>query len=146
MIAAAGLTRRFGSRVVVDNVSFEVGRSEIVALLGPNGAGKTTTRRMLAGLIAPSAGTVTIAGAQFGETGHELTQGLRHRPRQGDNRSPFQDKLHRGVLVFLEEPRRLLDLGGLFLRHHHGRPNRNHRPIPPSYHSTSTLRISLRVV
>jgi ABC-2 type transport system ATP-binding protein len=72
MIAAAGLTRRFGSRVVVDNVSFEVGRSEIVALLGPNGAGKTTTMRMLAGLIAPSAGTVTIAGTHFGETGHEL--------------------------------------------------------------------------
>jgi ABC-2 type transport system ATP-binding protein len=62
MIAATHLTRRFGSRVVVDDVSFEVGASEIVALLGPNGAGKTTTMRMLAGLIAPSAGQVTIAG------------------------------------------------------------------------------------
>jgi ABC-2 type transport system ATP-binding protein len=60
MIAAAGLTRQFGSRVVVDNVSFEVAPSEIVALLGPNGAGKTTTMRMLAGLIAPSAGQVFI--------------------------------------------------------------------------------------
>ena len=62
MIAAHGLSRRFGSRVVVDDVSFEVGRSEIVALLGPNGAGKTTTMRMLAGLIAPTSGTVTIDG------------------------------------------------------------------------------------
>ena len=62
MIAARGLTRRFGSRVVVDDVSFEVGRSEIVALLGPNGAGKTTTMRMLAGLIAPTSGSVTIDG------------------------------------------------------------------------------------
>jgi len=62
MISAAGLTRRFGARVVVDSVSFEVGRSEIVALLGPNGAGKTTTLRMLAGLIAPSEGTVAIDG------------------------------------------------------------------------------------
>jgi ABC-2 type transport system ATP-binding protein len=62
MIAAEGLTRRFGSRTVVDNVSFEVARSEIVALLGPNGAGKTTTLRMLAGLIAPSAGAVTLDG------------------------------------------------------------------------------------
>jgi ABC-2 type transport system ATP-binding protein len=62
VIAAHGLTRRFGSRVVVDDVSFEVGRSEIVALLGPNGAGKTTTMRMLAGLIAPTSGSVTIDG------------------------------------------------------------------------------------
>jgi ABC-2 type transport system ATP-binding protein len=57
--------RRFGSRVVVDDVSFDVGRSEIVALLGPNGAGKTTTLRMLAGLIAPTRGTVAIDGVQL---------------------------------------------------------------------------------
>ena len=65
MIVATHLTRSFGSRVVVDDVSFEVGRSEIVALLGPNGAGKTTTMRMLAGLIAPTAGQVTIAGVNL---------------------------------------------------------------------------------
>jgi ABC-2 type transport system ATP-binding protein len=62
MIAAAGLTRRFGSRTVVDDVTFEVARGEIVALLGPNGAGKTTTMRMLAGLIAPTRGTIAIDG------------------------------------------------------------------------------------
>jgi ABC-2 type transport system ATP-binding protein len=62
VIAAHGLSRRFGSRVVVDDVSFEVGRSEIVALLGPNGAGKTTTLRMLAGLIAPTSGAVASDG------------------------------------------------------------------------------------
>jgi ABC-2 type transport system ATP-binding protein len=65
VIVAAGLTRRFGSRVVVNDVSFEVGRSEIVALLGPNGAGKTTTLRMLAGLIAPTSGTVAIDGVRL---------------------------------------------------------------------------------
>jgi ABC-2 type transport system ATP-binding protein len=65
MITARGLTRRFGSRVVVDDVSFEVGRSEIVALLGPNGAGKTTTMRMLAGLIAPTSGSVAIDGVHL---------------------------------------------------------------------------------
>ena len=65
MISAERLTRRFGSRVVVDDVSFKVARSEIVALLGPNGAGKTTTLRMLAGLIAPSSGTVTIDGLRL---------------------------------------------------------------------------------
>jgi ABC-2 type transport system ATP-binding protein len=65
VISARGLTRRFGSRTVVDGVSFEVARSEIVALLGPNGAGKTTTIRMLAGLIAPTSGSVAIDGVQM---------------------------------------------------------------------------------
>ena len=60
MISASRLTRRFGARTVVDDVSFEVGRGEIVALLGPNGAGKTTTMRMLAGLIAPTSGAIAI--------------------------------------------------------------------------------------
>ena len=62
MISAQQLTRRFGSRAVVDDVSFDVSRSEIVALLGPNGAGKTTTLRMLAGLIAPTNGAIVIDG------------------------------------------------------------------------------------
>jgi ABC-2 type transport system ATP-binding protein len=65
VITAKGLTRRFGVRTVVKDVSFDVGRGEIVALLGPNGAGKTTTLRMLAGLIAPTGGTVAIDGVQL---------------------------------------------------------------------------------
>jgi ABC-2 type transport system ATP-binding protein len=62
VIDASRLVRRFGPRVVVNDVSFSVGRGEIVALLGPNGAGKTTTLRMLAGLISPSAGSIAIDG------------------------------------------------------------------------------------
>jgi ABC-2 type transport system ATP-binding protein len=65
VISARHLTRRFGSRTAVNDVSFEVARSEIVALLGPNGAGKTTTLRMLAGLIAPTSGSVAIEGRQL---------------------------------------------------------------------------------
>ena len=65
MIVAHDLTRRFGSRTVVNGVSFEVGRSEIVALLGPNGAGKTTTLRMLAGLIAPTSGSIVVDGVRL---------------------------------------------------------------------------------
>ncbi len=65
VIAASHLTRRFGVRTAVDDVTFDVGRSEIVALLGPNGAGKTTTLRMLAGLIAPTSGVVAIDGIRL---------------------------------------------------------------------------------
>lgn len=62
MLAAIALTRTFGSRVAVENVSFELKPGEVFALLGPNGAGKTTTLRMLAGLIAPTAGSVRLDG------------------------------------------------------------------------------------
>src|SRR5437870_1134446 len=65
MISATHLTRRFGTRVAVDDVSFDVARGEIVALLGPNGAGKTTTLRMLAGLIRPASGSVAIDGVRL---------------------------------------------------------------------------------
>jgi len=65
MISAQHLTRRFAARAVVADVSFEVSKSEIVALLGPNGAGKTTTMRMLAGLIAPTSGSVAIDGVSL---------------------------------------------------------------------------------
>jgi ABC-2 type transport system ATP-binding protein len=62
MLVATGLTRRFGSRTAVDEVSLTLEAGEIFALLGPNGAGKTTTLRMLAGLISPSAGGITVDG------------------------------------------------------------------------------------
>jgi len=60
LLVADRLTRRFADRVAVRDLSLSVASGEIVALLGPNGAGKTTTMRMLAGLIAPTAGRITI--------------------------------------------------------------------------------------
>ena len=60
MIRADGLTRSFGGRVVVHDVSFEVRAGEVVGFLGPNGAGKTTTIRMLLGLLRPSGGAVAV--------------------------------------------------------------------------------------
>jgi ABC-2 type transport system ATP-binding protein len=54
MIVAENLTRRFGDRIAVENLSLEIAEGEVFGFLGPNGAGKTTTVRMLAGLLAPS--------------------------------------------------------------------------------------------
>jgi ABC-2 type transport system ATP-binding protein len=56
------LTKRFGARVAVDDVSFEVAAGEVFGFLGPNGAGKTTTVRMLGTLISPTSGSATVAG------------------------------------------------------------------------------------
>jgi ABC-2 type transport system ATP-binding protein len=62
LLHADRLTRTFGSRVAVENLSLSVAAGEIVSLLGPNGAGKTTTLRMLAGLLAPTGGSILIDG------------------------------------------------------------------------------------
>ena len=61
-LEVAGLTKRFGDRVAVDDVSFTVAPGEVFGFLGPNGAGKTTTVRMLGTLIAPTAGSAVVAG------------------------------------------------------------------------------------
>ena len=63
VVETHGLTRKFGPLVAVDDVTFAIARGEIFGMLGPNGSGKTTTIRMLCGLLAPSAGGATVAGA-----------------------------------------------------------------------------------
>jgi ABC-2 type transport system ATP-binding protein len=62
VIAVRGLTKRFGTRTVVDNVDLTVRQGEIVGFLGPNGSGKTTTIRLICGLLTPDAGEGTVLG------------------------------------------------------------------------------------
>jgi lipopolysaccharide export system ATP-binding protein len=59
-LATRDLAKRYGERKVVDGVSLELARGEIVGLLGPNGAGKTTTFHMITGFIRPEHGTITL--------------------------------------------------------------------------------------
>jgi len=70
------LTKRFGARLAVDDVSFSVGAGEVFGFLGPNGAGKTTTVRMLATLIAPTSGRARVAGVTL-----EAANGVEVRKR-----------------------------------------------------------------
>jgi ABC-2 type transport system ATP-binding protein len=73
MIEVAGLTKRFGDQVAVDDLSFTGPAGQVTAILGPNGAGKTTTFRMLLGLARPSAGRALVDGRPYVEL---------ERPRQ----------------------------------------------------------------
>ncbi|MGE5073035.1 MAG: ABC transporter ATP-binding protein [Anaerolineae bacterium] len=62
MIRVEGLTKDYGARRAISNLSFEANQGEIVGFLGPNGAGKTTTMRILTGFMPPTEGTATVAG------------------------------------------------------------------------------------
>jgi branched-chain amino acid transport system ATP-binding protein len=65
LLQAAGLTRRFGGLAAVQNVSIELRRGEVHAVIGTNGAGKSTLVNMLSGELAPSDGTIRLAGADI---------------------------------------------------------------------------------
>jgi ABC-2 type transport system ATP-binding protein len=64
-ITVENLTKRFGSNVAVDDLSFEVPRGAVTGFLGPNGAGKTTTIRMILGLVRPTSGRSMVGGESF---------------------------------------------------------------------------------
>jgi len=68
VVETSGLTRRFGSITAVRDLTLQIAAGEVFGLLGPNGSGKTTTIRMLCGLLAPSAGTATVAGIEVTES------------------------------------------------------------------------------
>jgi ABC-2 type transport system ATP-binding protein len=80
MIQVQGLTKTYRGRAVVDGISFEAARGEIVGFLGPNGAGKSTTMRMLAGFLLPDAGTAKLAGHDVVEESLEARRCLGYMP------------------------------------------------------------------
>src|SRR6266480_6300080 len=65
VVAVRDLTKRFGSVVAVDALSFGLRAGTITGFLGPNGAGKTTTLRMLLGLVRPTSGTALVFGRRY---------------------------------------------------------------------------------
>jgi ABC-2 type transport system ATP-binding protein len=67
VLEVSSLTKRFGSLVAVDDLSFSAGEGRILGFLGPNGAGKTTTLRILLGLTVPTSGSATVEGTPYRE-------------------------------------------------------------------------------
>ena len=79
VLQVEGLTKTFGNRKVVDDVSFDVKRGEIFGYLGPNGSGKTTTIRLALGILRPDDGSVTILGSPPDRT---VLQGVGYLPEE----------------------------------------------------------------
>src|SRR5690606_35597659 len=80
MIEVQHLSRRYGELTAVDDVSFAIGRGEVVGLLGHNGAGKTTIMKMMTGYLEPSAGTIRIDDLRIGPDTAAIQQRIEYLP------------------------------------------------------------------
>jgi len=98
------LSRHFGPITAVDDVSFAVDRGGVLGFLGPNGAGKTTTMRMIAGFLAPSAGTAIVCGADVGQDPVAVKRHLGYLP---EGAPLYIDMTPAGFLDFIASVRRL---------------------------------------
>jgi len=89
IITLDSVSKRYGSRTIVDGLSFTVEAGEIVGFLGPNGAGKTTTMRMIAGFTAATSGRVSVAGYDMATENTAAAQHIGYLPE----RPPLYDTL-----------------------------------------------------
>jgi ABC-2 type transport system ATP-binding protein len=80
MIRVEGLTKNYGARVAVDNLTFHAEKSEILGFLGPNGAGKTTTMRILSGYMPPTSGLAEVAGFDVVDQSLEVRRRVGYLP------------------------------------------------------------------
>ncbi len=95
MIKVSDITKRFGSIVAVDGISFEVQRGEVLGFLGPNGAGKSTTMKMLTGFLKPDSGSAEVSGCDV------LTDpvGVRRRIGYVPENAPLYDDMTVGSFL-----------------------------------------------
>ncbi len=100
MIAVHNLTRRFGHLVAVDDISFSVGRGEVLGFLGPNGAGKTTTMRLITGFLAPTKGRIELCGFDLSTGGLEAKRRVGYLPEGAPG---YGDMTPAGYLGFIAE-------------------------------------------
>ena len=97
MIEVESLTKDYGTVVAVRDLSFQVGKGEVVGFLGPNGAGKSTTLRILAGFLGATSGRATVAGYDVAEESLEARRAIGYMPEA----SPLYPELRVGeYLIF----------------------------------------------
>ena len=104
MIKIQNLRKTFGEKVAVDNLSFEVGKGEVLGFLGPNGAGKSTTMRMITGYIMPDDGDAVIGGHSIVRNPEEAKTLIGYLP---ENAPSYPDMTVEGFLQFAAEVRGL---------------------------------------
>ena len=104
MIEIRNLTKRFGSLTAVDDVSFDVGRGEVLGFLGPNGAGKSTTMKMVTGFLAPDGGTIRIGGVDIAANPVDVKRWIGYLP---EGAPLYGEMTTRAFLQFIAEIRGL---------------------------------------
>jgi ABC-2 type transport system ATP-binding protein len=123
MIKVSGLTKDYGARRAIENLSFDAQQGEIVGFLGPNGAGKTTTMRILTGYMPPTDGEAIVAGYDVVEESLEVRKRVGYLP---ETVPLYNDMVVFDYLKFMGELRKIpkldervdevLDMVGLFDR------------------------------
>src|SRR6476659_6452530 len=104
MIKVENITKAFGPKVAVNNVSFTVERGEVLGFLGPNGAGKSTSMRMITGFIPPTDGKVTVGGFDIVNNPIPAKRLIGYLP---ENAPSYHDMTVNGFLSFCAEIRGL---------------------------------------
>jgi ABC-2 type transport system ATP-binding protein len=102
MIKVENLSKSFGPKLAVNDISFTVERGEVLGFLGPNGAGKSTTMRMITGFIPPSAGKVTVGGFDIANNPLPAKRLIGYLP---ENAPAYTDMTVEGFLNFCAELR-----------------------------------------
>lgn len=102
MIKVENLTKAFGPKVAVNNVTFTLERGEVLGFLGPNGAGKSTTMRMVTGFVPPTSGSIKIGGFDMLEQPIQAKQLIGYLP---ENAPLYADMTVWGFLNFAAELR-----------------------------------------
>jgi ABC-2 type transport system ATP-binding protein len=102
MIEARNLTKIFGQKLAVSDVSFTVERGEVLGFLGPNAAGKSTTMRMITGFLPPSSGTAVLGGDDIVEQSLSARRRIGYLP---ENAPAYPDMTVQGFLGFIAEIR-----------------------------------------
>ncbi|RYD32911.1 MAG: ATP-binding cassette domain-containing protein [Verrucomicrobiaceae bacterium] len=104
MIDIANLTKHFGPKVAVDNLSLSVQKGQVLGFLGPNGAGKSTTMRMITGYLPPTSGSIVIGGIDMLEDPNAAKARIGYLP---ESAPLYQDMTVEGFLSFAAELRGL---------------------------------------